>query len=105
VNSKREFRKLKFGRKLDVKRLRAALSRTRREELKNPSPQAALVRVESILIKADETTVFLSGNRPGLDAVVVALRSTFSNIKTSEASRDEAGRPPRVSASPPRVRR
>lgn len=96
MNPRREFQKLKFGRKLDVKRLRAALSRTMREAFKNPSRGAAPARVESILIETNETTVFLSGNRRGLDAVAVALRGTFSDVHISKASQKDAVRSPRT---------
>lgn len=104
MNSGRKFRQITFGRKLDVKRLRAALSRTMREAMKNPSPKAAPARVESILIETDKTTVFLSGNRPGLNAVAVALRTSCSDVNISKASRDDVVRPPRASASPPKIK-
>jgi hypothetical protein len=104
MNSAREFRQITFGRKCDVKRLRATLSRTMREVMKNPSPNAAPARVESILIETDETTVFLSGNRPGLNAVAAALRRSFSDVIISKASRDAVVRPPRASALPPQVK-
>ena len=96
MNPRREFRKLRFDRKLDVKRLRAALTRTMREAMKNPLSGAALARVESILIEPNKTTIFLSGSRPGLEAVAKALRSTFSDVNISKASRNDAVRPPRT---------
>ena len=102
MKDRREYSKVTFGRKLDVKRLQGALSRTMGEATRNPSPKAAPVRVESILIQTGETTVFLSGNRPGLDAVARALRKGFSDSTVSKATRDAARRPPRITAPSPK---
>jgi hypothetical protein len=96
MNPRRVFRKVTFGRKLDLRRLRAALSQTMREVMKDTPPKAVPVRLESILIETDKTTVFLSGNGPGLNAVAVALRRNFSDVRISNTSRDDAVRPPRA---------
>src|SRR5438128_2004020 len=104
MDSERAFRRLTFGRKLDGKRLQAELSKTMREAVKNPST-AASARVESILIEADETTVVLSGNHAGLEAVTGALRSSLPYVTVSEARRDDAMRPPRAAASPAKAAR
>lgn len=60
-----------------------------------PASEAAPVRLESVLVEPQHTTVYLSGNSPGLDAVVNAVRSNFSNVKVSEARRGDAMRLPR----------
>lgn len=95
MNTRREFRRLTFGRKLDEKRLQVALGQTIREMTKNPAPEAAPARLESILIEPKETTVYLSGNGPGLDAVATAVRNNFSGARISKARRADALRPPR----------
>jgi hypothetical protein len=95
MSTKREFRRVTFDRKLDVKRLRAALARSMRETAKDPKAEAAPPRLESVLIRAKETTVYLSGNGAGLDAVATALRSSVPGSKVSKASRADAMRPPR----------
>lgn len=94
MNSRRQFRRVTFGRKLDVKRLRAALARTMREMAKDPAPEAAPARLESVLIEPGETTVYLSGNGPGLDAVAKAVLSDLSGVKVTRARRADARRPP-----------
>jgi hypothetical protein len=98
-----------FPRKLDVKRLRATLSKTMREAMKDPSPKGTLARPESILIEAAKTTVFLSGDSAGLGAVAAALRRTVPDATVSRASRKDATRPParmgRSRAPNPRARR
>jgi glycerate-2-kinase len=97
---RREFRRVTFDRKLDVKRLQAILSQTMREAMKKPSPQAAPARVESILIQSGETTVYLSGNGAGLDAVAEVLRSQVSKVNISKATRADTARPPQASPAP-----
>ena len=87
MDPKREFLKVTFDRKLDVKRLQASLSQTMREVGAKPSPEGAPARVESVLIESNKTTVVLSGNRPGLDNVASALRSTFSYAKVSKPAK------------------
>jgi hypothetical protein len=104
MHHNREFRQVNFGRRLDLKRLLAALSRATREVIKNPSPGAAWARVASILIESDRTTVVLSGNRAGLDAAATSLRGSFYDVKISKVSQGDAVRPPNPSASPPRQR-
>jgi hypothetical protein len=101
MRAQRQFRLLKVARKLDVKRLRAALFRTMQEMAKNPASEAAPVRLESVLIEPQQTTVYLSGNSPGLDAVVNAVRSNFSDVKVSKARRADARRLPRALSSRP----
>lgn len=91
----REFRRVTFDRRLDVKRLRAALARTMREIAKTAQPGGAAPRLESILIREGETTVYLSGNGPGLEAVATALRSSVPGSAVSKATRTDARRPPR----------
>src|SRR5262245_46104892 len=99
MSSEREFSQFTFPRKLDVKRLKAALSTTMRDLMKTSSPGAAPVRPERILIETHKTTVFLSGNRPGLDAVGVAIRRHFSDVYILNASREDLVRPPQLSGS------
>ena len=94
MSTRREFRRVAFGRKLDVKRLHATLARTMRETAKDPAPEAAPARLESILIEAKATTVYLSGNDAGLDAVAAALRGTVPGTRISTVSRAEARRTP-----------
>ena len=94
MRTKREFRRVTFGRKLDVKRLRSALSQTMRELAKDPTPTAAPARLESVLIEPKQTTVYLSGNGPGLNAVATAVRSRFSGAKISKARRVDVMSPP-----------
>jgi hypothetical protein len=99
MRAQRQFRQLKVARKLDVKRLRAALHQTMQEMAKNPASEAAPVRLESVLIEQQQTTVYLSGNSSGLDAVVNAARSNFSDVKVSKARRADAMRFPRALSS------
>ena len=94
MNTKREFRRVRFGRKLTVRRLQSALSQTMRKLAKDPAPEAAPARLESILIEPKETTVYLSGNGPGLDVVAKAIRSSFAGAKVSKCRRADAMRPP-----------
>jgi hypothetical protein len=105
----REFRPVTFDRKLDVKRLQAVLSKTMREAAGDPSPDASLARPERIWIEADRTTVFLSGDAGGVEAVGAALRKTFPEAKLSMASREDAACPPasmpQQRAQTPRSRR
>jgi hypothetical protein len=103
MNSEREYRQVAFDRKLDVKRLRAALSKTMRGSMKNPLPEATVVRPESIRIERDRTTVFLSGDAGGLEAVAAALRTTFPDARVTPTTREEAERPPAAmtGSSPP----
>jgi phosphoserine phosphatase len=86
VNVKREFRKLTFARKLDVKRLQVTLSQTIHEARKNPPATPGTWRVESILIEGDRTTVVVSGNRTGLAAAAAALHEHTPNVHVSKAS-------------------
>jgi hypothetical protein len=99
MGSRNSFRQVTFARKLDVKRLRVALARTMRESMKNPSPSATLARVESVFIQADKTTVLLSGDPAGLNAVGVALHRSFPDANVSRASRRDVMRRPRATAS------
>jgi hypothetical protein len=99
MRAQRQFRQLKTARKLDVKRLRAALYQTAQEMAKNPESEAAPVRLESVLIEPQQTTVYLSGNSRGLDAVVNAVRSNYSDVKVSKARRADARRFPRALSS------
>lgn len=94
METKREFRRITFDRKLDVKRLVATLARTTRHMAKDPTPDAGPARLESVLIEADKTTVYLSGNGAGLDAVATALYATARGAKVAKASRADATRPP-----------
>jgi predicted ATP-dependent protease len=87
MDSKREFIKVTFDRKLYVKRLRAALSQTMSVVGANPSPEGAPSRVESVLMEKAKTTVVLSGNRHGLNAVASALQSSFSYAKVSKPAK------------------
>jgi hypothetical protein len=96
MSTRREFRRVAFGRKLDVKRLQATLARAMRETAQDPAPEAAPARLESILIEANATTVYLSGNDAGLDAVATALRGSVPGVRTSTASRADARRMPRA---------
>jgi hypothetical protein len=48
--------------------------------------------LESVLIEPQQTTVYLSGNSPGLDAVVNAVRSNFSDAKVAKARHHESGK-------------
>jgi len=99
MRGQRQFRRLKVARKLDVKRLQAALFQTMQEMAKNPASAGAPVRVESVLIEPQQTTVYLSGNSPGLGAVVNAVRSNYSDVKVSKARRADAIRfPPALSS-------
>jgi hypothetical protein len=96
METRREYRRIKFGRKLDVKRLRSLLARTMRETSKNPVSEEAPVRLESVFIEQKATTVYLSGNEVGLDAVAAALRSGKADARTSKVSRDDARQIPRA---------
>jgi hypothetical protein len=95
MGTTREFRRLTFDRKLDVKRLQAALARAMRETATDPVPEAAPARLESVLIEPQGTTVYLSGNGPGLDAVAKAVRATVPGARIARAKRADAMRPPR----------
>jgi hypothetical protein len=101
MRAQRQFRRLTVARKLDVKGLRAALSQTMEEMVQKPAPEAAPVRLEGVLIEPQQTTVYLSGNGPGLDAVVNAVRTNFSDAKVSKARRADAMRLPRALSSRP----
>lgn len=90
MTTTRKFRQVKFGRKLDEKRLLATLSTTIRDIAKDPAPEAAPVRLESILIEEDKTTVHISGNGPGLDAFTGSLRKRHSKVKIAKSSRKNA---------------
>lgn len=94
MDAKRDFRRVTFGRRLDVKRLRAVLRRAMREMAKDPMSGAAPTRLESVLIEPGDTTVYLSGNGPGLDAVARVVRSDFTGARVSGARRADAKRPP-----------
>jgi hypothetical protein len=91
----REFRRFTLDRKLDVKRLHAALREATREMAKDPTPEAAPARLESVLIEPTGTTVYISGNSAGLNAVASAVRSRFSAVKITNARRGDAKRMPR----------
>ena len=99
MRAQRQFRQLKVARKLDVKRLRVALVQTMEEMAEHPASEAAPVRLESVLIEPQQTTVYLSGNSSGLDAFVNAVRSNFSDVKVSKARRADAMRLPRTLSS------
>lgn len=90
MTTTREFRQVKFGRKLDVKRLLAALSKTMRELAKDPAPDAAPARLESVLIEKGQTTVHISGNRAGVTAVTKSLKQRYSKATVSKSSREKA---------------
>jgi hypothetical protein len=105
MRAQRQFRRLTVARKLDVTRLRAALSQTMTEMVKKPAPAAAPVRLEGVLIEPQQTTVYLSGNGPGLDAVVAAVRSKLPHAKVSKARRADARRVPPALSSRPSGRR
>ncbi|MGH7516134.1 MAG: hypothetical protein ACREOC_01510 [Gemmatimonadales bacterium] len=105
MNSEREFRQVTFGRGLSVKRLQAALARTTKDMMKDPAADAAPARVERVLVEGEETTVFLSGNGPGLDAVAAAVRRAFSDATVSTVYRGDVERAPRVMAPPERTRK
>ncbi len=96
----REFRQVKFGRKLDEKRLLVTLSTTIRDIAKDPAPEAAPVRLESVLVEKGQTTVHLSGNSAGLEAVTGSLRKRYSKVKIAKSSRKHALRPARTLSSP-----
>lgn len=95
MNTKRKFRRVTFGRKLNEKQLRSALRQTMREMAKDPAPEAAPSRLESVLIESSKTTVYLSGNGPGLEAVATAVRNKYGDAKVSKSSRADAFRLPR----------
>ncbi len=105
MNSEREFRQVTFGRGLSVKRLWAALARTTKDMMKNPAADAAPARLERVLVEGDETTVFLSGNGPGLDAVAAALQRGFSDATVSTVYRGDLERAPRAVAPPESTRK
>lgn len=102
MKTQREYRRVTVGRTLDAKQLRAALSQTMLEMAKDLAPEAAPARLESVLIQPTLTTVYLSGNAPGLMAVATALRRSFSGVEISKALRADAVRPPPGPASRPR---
>jgi hypothetical protein len=95
MKTRREFRRITVGRQLEATQLRAVLSQMMRETAKDPAPQAAPARLESVLIAPQETTVYLSGNGAGLNAVATALRNVFPDARISKASPTDAKRPPR----------
>jgi hypothetical protein len=94
MRTTRQFRRVTFGRRLDVQQLQAALSRTMVEMAKDPAPEGAPVRMEGVIVEPQQTTVYLSGNGPGLDAVARAARRSFTDAKVSKARRADARRPP-----------
>jgi hypothetical protein len=96
MSTRREFRRVAFGRKLDVKQLQATLAKAMRETAKNPASGAAPARLESILIEPKATTVYLSGNDTGLDAVAAALRGSVGGTRISTATLAQARRMPRA---------
>jgi hypothetical protein len=98
MDTRREYRRFKFSRKLDIKRLKVLLARTTREMESEPSEEAAPVRLESVLIERDATTVCISGNDVGLDTVAHALRASKGDARAAKVSRDDARRIPRIVA-------
>ncbi|HZD52905.1 MAG TPA: hypothetical protein VE175_07640 [Woeseiaceae bacterium] len=96
MSTRREYRRVAFGRKLDVKRLQATLAKVMREAGKDPAPEAAPARLESIVIEPKSTTVYLSGNDAGLSAVAAALRGTVEGTRISTVTETEAKRMPRA---------
>lgn len=99
MSDRREYRRVTFARKLDVKQLRAALARTMRQIAKDPTSAAAPARLESILVEPNQTVVYLSGNSPGLDAVAKGVRSSLTGAKIGRAERADARRLPRTLTS------
>jgi hypothetical protein len=94
MNAEREFRQVTFGRGLSIQRLKAALARTTKDMMKNPGADAAPARVERVLVEGDQTTVYLSGNGAGLNAVAAALQRGFPEATVSTASPDDVERTP-----------
>jgi hypothetical protein len=92
MESDREYQLVRFGRQLDIPKLRAALARMTRDLMKNPSADTPPVRPESIQIQRNQTLVYLSGTQPGLNAVSRALQHGFSGVKVAKASREDATR-------------
>ena len=86
----REYRRIEFSRKLDVKRLQAVLSKAMRQFAKSPPPDAAPARVEGFRVESDKTTVFLSGNGGGLEAVSRLVGTRFPDARVTSASRSDA---------------
>lgn len=91
----REFRRLTFSRQLEAKQLQAILRKTMREVESNIAADVGLARLESVLITPKETTVYISGNRAGLDAIGKAVRGLSAGTKVAKARQADAKRPPR----------
>lgn len=96
MHTRREFRRVVFSRKLDVKRLQAVLLRAMRATENDPAADAAPARLESILIEPKATTVYLSGNDAGLAAVATALRSSVPGTRISTVNQSETKKTPRA---------
>jgi hypothetical protein len=92
--AKREFQRVIFGRKLDEKDLRALLHERMRVAMTRPAPKAAPIRVESILIEPDRTTICLSGNPAVLKAAAGLLKDRLPDVKISKVSQAVAARFP-----------
>jgi hypothetical protein len=95
MRTTRQFRRVTFGRRLDVQQLQAALSHTMVEMAKDPAPEAAPVRLEGVLVEPQQTTVYLSGNGPGLDAVAVQLGGASPTPRSRRRVGWMHGAPPR----------
>jgi hypothetical protein len=95
MKMRREFRRITFGRRLEANRLRVVLSQTMRETAKEPAPEAAPARLESVLIEPQETTVYLSGSDAALNALAAALISHSPGATISKARPADAKRSPR----------
>ena len=91
----REFRRLTFSRKLEAKQLQVILRNTMEEVESNIASGVGLARLESVLITPKETTVCISGNRAGLDAIGKAVRGQIAGTKVAKARQADAKRPPR----------
>ena len=94
MSANREFQRVTFGKKVDVKRLQAVLAKIMKETAKCPEAEAAPVRLESVLIEPEETTVHLSGNGPGLKVVAQAVKEKVTGSKVAKARRSDARRQP-----------
>ncbi|MCI0571135.1 MAG: hypothetical protein L0Y66_10310 [Myxococcaceae bacterium] len=85
-----------MNKRLDEKRLRALLSKTMREMVKAPAPDAGLTRLEGIQILSDQTVVFLSGNAAGLATMTRALQDAMRDVDVAKARRSDVFRLPRI---------
>jgi hypothetical protein len=92
--SQRTYRRVVIGRALDASRLQAILARTTRGVDTASDQPSGAVRVYSVLMERDKTTVHLGGSDSGLDAMADVLKAEFTDVRVTAADPDDVRRPP-----------